>query len=85
MKLTINSVIVALVAISSAEGFAPQLNNNIRSLSSLQAEIGDTGVAFENVAREWRCKVRFALQLVLGCVQFQHNVSPSSRVMRWMV
>lgn len=51
MKL-FNILLVALV--SSTEGFA--LKGPTSSSTSLQAEIGDTGVAFENVAREWRCK-----------------------------
>eukprot|EP00536_Pseudo-nitzschia_multiseries_P009283 jgi/Psemu1/200330/e_gw1.256.64.1 len=53
MKL-FNILLVGLV--SSAEGFAPKARE--ASSSRLQAEIGETGVAFENVAREWRCKVR---------------------------
>ena len=28
----------------------------IMDYGSLQAEIGDTGMTFQNVAREWRCK-----------------------------
>eukprot|EP00532_Pseudo-nitzschia_australis_P003003 CAMPEP_0168199296 /NCGR_PEP_ID=MMETSP0139_2-20121125/22331_1 /TAXON_ID=44445 /ORGANISM="Pseudo-nitzschia australis, Strain 10249 10 AB" /LENGTH=153 /DNA_ID=CAMNT_0008124243 /DNA_START=226 /DNA_END=687 /DNA_ORIENTATION=+ len=50
-------LLVALV--SSIEGFALKggpATSSSSSSTSLQAEIGDTGVAFENVAREWRCK-----------------------------
>ena len=60
MKLGVfSSLVVAFLA--SAEGFAPATSSSSSSSSSqLKAEIGDTGVAFENVAREWRCKVRFS-------------------------
>jgi hypothetical protein len=44
--------------IYSTEGFSPKSNNKSSVTTLLKAEIGDTGVAFENVAREWRCKVR---------------------------
>jgi hypothetical protein len=58
MKLELLSTLtVALVA--SSEAFAPAPSSSSSSTSRLQAEIGETGVAFENVAREWRCKVRF--------------------------
>mmetsp|Transcript_23686 Transcript_23686/g.25302 ORF Transcript_23686/g.25302 Transcript_23686/m.25302 type:complete len:84 (-) Transcript_23686:185-436(-) len=52
----------AAYLVSSTEGFAPVRNNNRNNKSpnttttTLRAEIGDTGVVFENVAREWRCK-----------------------------
>jgi len=45
--------------LSSTDGFAPVVRNKSPTTTTttiLQAEIGDTGVAFENVAREWRCK-----------------------------
>ncbi len=61
MKFEIFSALaVALVA--SSEAFAtvpPSSSSSSSSSTRLQAEIGETGVAFENVAREWRCKVRF--------------------------
>mmetsp|Transcript_63753 Transcript_63753/g.72138 ORF Transcript_63753/g.72138 Transcript_63753/m.72138 type:complete len:160 (+) Transcript_63753:73-552(+) len=52
----------AAYLVSSTEGFAPVRNNsnnkspNTTTTTTLRAEIGDTGVTFENVAREWRCK-----------------------------
>lgn len=53
--------ILATAALVSAEAFAPSGagNNAVPSSTQLRAEIGETGVSFENVAREWRCKVRF--------------------------
>jgi hypothetical protein len=57
----LESAAAALLVASSAEAFAP---GNSRSTtptsttSQLRAEIGESGVAFEHVAREWRCKVR---------------------------
>jgi len=51
----ISAIAIALVA--SSEAFAPiPSSSTLSSSSKLQAEIGDTGIAFENVAREWRCK-----------------------------
>uniref|UniRef100_A0A7S1Z1T9 Uncharacterized protein n=1 Tax=Trieres chinensis TaxID=1514140 RepID=A0A7S1Z1T9_TRICV len=46
-----------LAAAPSALAFAPSVPPpSHRASSRLNAEIGDTGVSFENVAREWRCK-----------------------------
>ena len=57
MKL--QSILLALPAVTSTQAFAPLGGDNRKSVpSSLRAEIGESGVAFENVAREWRCKVR---------------------------
>ena len=56
MKFELSSIL-ALALVASSEAFAP-LSSSSASATKLQAEIGDTGVAFENVAREWRCKVR---------------------------
>ena len=50
----ISTLAIALVA--SSEAFAP-VPSSSPSSTALRAEIGETGVAFENVAREWRCKV----------------------------
>ena len=61
MKLTLLSTL-ALALVASTEAFAPVPSPSSSSPSQLQAEIGDTGVAFENVAREWRCKVRFEFE-----------------------
>ena len=49
--------IVALTALASTQAFAPLGDGKSVSSTSLRAEIGETGVAFEHVAREWRCKV----------------------------
>ena len=47
-----------LSAIASSAAFAPiGSGGSAASSTQLRAEIGETGVAFENVAREWRCKV----------------------------
>ena len=61
---TIAILSTALFAVSSSEAFISPTNTKVPS--SLCAEIGDTGVAFENVAREWRCKVSLdSVQLYL--------------------
>ena len=52
------SLLSTAILASSAKAFIPATNNNQISTTSLRAEIGETGVQFENVAREWRCKVR---------------------------
>ena len=66
MKFVSNTLVfvavVSLCCISATVGFAPppnrsNTNNAAVTVPALQASIGDTGVAFENVAREWRCKV----------------------------
>ena len=48
-------------SISYAEAFVPSPSASSTKSSSmttsLRAEIGESGVAFEHVAREWRCKV----------------------------
>lgn len=41
---------------ASTEAFVPATNSNPSATTSLRAEIGETGISFENVAREWRCK-----------------------------
>eukprot|EP00571_Detonula_confervacea_P014100 CAMPEP_0172309740 /NCGR_PEP_ID=MMETSP1058-20130122/10563_1 /TAXON_ID=83371 /ORGANISM="Detonula confervacea, Strain CCMP 353" /LENGTH=151 /DNA_ID=CAMNT_0013022419 /DNA_START=19 /DNA_END=474 /DNA_ORIENTATION=+ len=54
MKIqAILSAAVALVA--STEAFVPA-TNSVSTTTQLRAEIGETGISFENVAREWRCK-----------------------------
>jgi hypothetical protein len=50
--------LLATAAIGSTQAFAPVSNNGKTVSTHLRAEIGDGGVAFEHVAREWRCKVR---------------------------
>lgn len=59
----LESAAAALLVASSAEAFAPGSSRSITPTSppptQLRAEIGETGVAFEHVAREWRCKVRY--------------------------
>ena len=62
MKFGLVLSTLAVVA-ASAEAFAPAPSSS--SSTRLQAEIGETGVAFENVAREWRCKVRICLSVLL--------------------
>ncbi|KAL3775470.1 hypothetical protein ACHAW5_005521 [Stephanodiscus triporus] len=56
----LESAAAALLVASSAEAFAPGSSRSITPTSppptQLRAEIGETGVAFEHVAREWRCK-----------------------------
>ncbi len=51
----VSTLAIALVA--SSEAFATVPPNSSPSSTALRAEMGETGVAFENVAREWRCKV----------------------------
>jgi exo-beta-1,3-glucanase (GH17 family) len=52
---------ILLSALATSTAFAPNNGSSSSSSSSsstqLRAEIGETGIAFENVAREWRCKV----------------------------
>jgi hypothetical protein len=54
---------ILLSAVATSAAFAPNGSSSssggVGSSSStqLRAEIGETGIAFENVAREWRCKV----------------------------
>ena len=61
---------LSLVAVASTQAFAPLGGSNGGSKVStqLRAEIGDSGVSFEHVAREWRCKVRLAISLASGVV-----------------
>ncbi len=58
----LESAAAALLVASSAEAFAPGGSSRSTTpnsqTSQLRAEIGESGVAFEHVAREWRCKVR---------------------------
>jgi len=46
---------VLLSTLVSSTAFAP-ISGGSSSTTQLRAEIGETGIAFENVAREWRCK-----------------------------
>eukprot|EP00581_Thalassiosira_minuscula_P012279 CAMPEP_0183718126 /NCGR_PEP_ID=MMETSP0737-20130205/11465_1 /TAXON_ID=385413 /ORGANISM="Thalassiosira miniscula, Strain CCMP1093" /LENGTH=150 /DNA_ID=CAMNT_0025947623 /DNA_START=42 /DNA_END=494 /DNA_ORIENTATION=+ len=48
--------LLSATLLASANAFVSSNNNNPASSTQLRAEIGETGVAFENVAREWRCK-----------------------------
>jgi hypothetical protein len=53
---------ILLSALATSAAFAPNGSSSSGGGSSssstqLRAEIGETGIAFENVAREWRCKV----------------------------
>ena len=69
MKL--QSILLALTAVTSTQAFAPLGGDNRKSVStSLRAEIGESGVAFENVAREWRCKVRIYNSILLSPYMF---------------
>ena len=56
----LESAAAALLVASSAEAFATGSRSTTptSTTSQLRAEIGESGVAFEHVAREWRCKVR---------------------------
>ncbi|KAL7432277.1 hypothetical protein ACHAXM_003049 [Skeletonema potamos] len=62
MKILQAALLLSTLAISTA--FAPIGGGSSSSFSTtttttttqLRAEIGETGVAFTNVAREWRCK-----------------------------
>ena len=51
--------ILSAALVASTQAFVPASTNN-QIATSLRAEIGESGVAFENVAREWRCKVRLS-------------------------
>lgn len=60
-KIEISTMKIALLfltALTSTTAFAPLDNNGKTVSTALRAEIGETGVGFEHVAREWRCKVR---------------------------
>jgi hypothetical protein len=46
-----------LFFVLTAEAFVPLSSSNKPIMTQLRAEIGESGVAFEHVAREWRCKV----------------------------
>merc|ERR1719201_1419937 len=50
--------VVALLVIAPVDAYTlvGLLRGGARASSPLMAEIGDTGVAFDAVAREWRCK-----------------------------
>ena len=54
--------LLSTALLASAEAFSPPTSNNQLSSTSLRAEIGETGVQFEHVAREWRCKVSLPSQ-----------------------
>mmetsp|Transcript_7692 Transcript_7692/g.13952 ORF Transcript_7692/g.13952 Transcript_7692/m.13952 type:complete len:151 (+) Transcript_7692:127-579(+) len=48
--------ILSAALVASSEAFVSHNNQIPQTSTQLRAEIGETGVAFENVAREWRCK-----------------------------
>ena len=53
------ALLSAFFASVSASAFAPGTGQpalSARSSTSLKAEIGESGVSFSKVAREWRCK-----------------------------
>lgn len=50
--------LLASALVVSTQAFVPTATNNGVSTTQLHAEIGETGISFEHVAREWRCKVR---------------------------
>ena len=54
--------LLSTALLASSEAFSPTTSNNQLSSTSLRAEIGETGVQFEHVAREWRCKVSLPSQ-----------------------
>jgi hypothetical protein len=73
MKLGILSYFALALFTASSEAFAPVPSPS--PSTELRAEIGETGVAFENVAREWRCKVRHvALCWAASCVAFESRI-----------
>ena len=51
------AAILSTLFVVSTEAFISPSSNTKISPSLLRAEIGGSGVVFENVAREWRCKV----------------------------
>lgn len=58
---------ILLSALATSAAFAPNNGSSSGGVGSssstqLRAEIGETGIAFENVAREWRCKVRYVYE-----------------------
>jgi hypothetical protein len=55
--------LLSIAAVASTQAFAPFGDSSFGSKAStqLRAEIGDSGVSFEHVAREWRCKVGLLL------------------------
>lgn len=62
---------LSLVVVASTQAFAPIGGKNYDSkVSTLRAEIGDSGVSFEHVAREWRCKVCHAISRCFWCRDF---------------
>ena len=48
--------VVIATAISSSAAYSLAGLRSVRAPSPVMADIGETGVSFENVAREWRCK-----------------------------
>ena len=50
------AICVTLLAAAGVNAFVPTTTPTTAARSLAMAEIGETGVAFENVAREWRCK-----------------------------
>jgi hypothetical protein len=58
MKIIPGVFLALLLATSTAHAFTNLAFARTSSTASslCMAEIGDTGIAFEHVAREWRCK-----------------------------
>ncbi|KAL3793066.1 hypothetical protein HJC23_003074 [Cyclotella cryptica] len=50
--------LLSLAAIASSQAFAPlgSSSGGSKVSTQLRADIGESGVSFEHVAREWRCK-----------------------------
>ena len=55
MKIVSVSVIAASI-LGGAQAFTNNAGARTSSSALAMADIGDTGISFENVAREWRCK-----------------------------
>ncbi len=54
MKIQAALLLTTLTTTTTA--FAPIIGTSLSTPTQLHAEIGETGITFTNVAREWRCK-----------------------------
>ena len=78
MKITATSVLISLLGVSDAFVVKPAVRGGV---ALRMAEIGDTGVSFENVAREWRCKVcdsnNYKFALIRNLIRVCCGICPS--------
>ena len=58
----------AFVPLSSSSSSITKSIMTTTPPTQLRAEIGDSGVAFEHVAREWRCKVCHIIYLIVTMI-----------------